>query len=166
MVIGFDKLPSSVAEMQAYPLDTQFMTVALGVAALCSYDPKAPDNYHDMLQYLMGSAQQLSPFMKSNIRDRMTQNNKWGFIGKSYFKGAVPQNDYTPEQPYTIEITENPYSYKDEGFARLFVKSGGADNARPITVRKMKNGSWVLCSDSIIGLMTDIRPPESENPWA
>ena len=104
--------------------------------------------------------------MKQNIKDRMMQNNKLGFIGKSYFKGATPSNDYTSDVPYEIEVIENDYSDDAEGYKRLFLKSGGADSPRPITLRLAKDGNYYVWSDSFIGLLADIRGLESENPWA
>ena len=73
---------------------------ALNVAAamahvFTNYDKNNTDNFYDMLQFLMGDFQPISEMMKQNIKDRMTQNDKYPFIGKSYFKGATPQNDTT-----------------------------------------------------------------------
>ena len=83
----------------------------------------------------------------------------------SYFKGAIPANDYTPVE-YEIEILKNDYSEIENGFLRLLVKSGGADSERPVTLRLAKDGNYYIWSDSCIGLLTDIRQPESSNPWA
>ena len=63
-------------------------------------------------------------------------------------------------------MKENPYSYENEGYVRLFVKSGGADSDRPVTVRKTKDGNYMLWSDTVMGLLSDIKKPESSNPWA
>ena len=61
---------------------------------------------------------------------------------------------------------DNPYTDSEEGFKRLLVKSSGADNDRPVTVRLAKDGNYYIWSDTIMGLLTDIRKPESNNPWA
>ena len=58
-----------------------------------------------------------------------------------------------------------PSSYINDGYAVLYLKSGGADAKRPITLRIKKDGNWVLWSDSILGILSDIRPPEKDNPW-
>lgn len=47
--------------------------------------------------------------------------------------------------------------------ARLFIRSGGADNPRQIDLRKAKDGKWYLWEQYIL---SDIRKPESSNPWA
>ena len=104
--------------------------------------------------------------MKQNIKDRMLQNEKYSYIGKSYFKGSTPENDYTPSSPYEIEITETPYTDVEEGYKKLFVKSGGADSLRGITLRLAKDGNYYVWSDSFMGLLSDVRPLESTNPWA
>ena len=77
--------------------------------------------------------------------------------------GLVPP---LPDKSYSVEVTEGPSSYVNEGYATLYLKSGGADSKRPITLRKKKDGNWVLWSDSILGLLSDIRKPENQNPWA
>lgn len=164
--ITFEKLYSSVDELKTYSLNTPFETAALTANILCSYTKENKDNFYNMLQVLMGEVQPLSNLMKQQIDERMAQNDKWKYIGKSYFNGANKENDYTPNTPYEIEVEENPYSYTNEGYARLLLKSSGADNERPITLRKLKDGRWLLWSDSILGLLSDIRQPESENPWA
>lgn len=104
--------------------------------------------------------------MKQQIKDRMSQNDKSSYIGKSYFIGATPDNDYNPTLPIQLEVTENIYSDENEGYKKLFVKSGGADNERGITVRLAKDGNYYVWSDSFMGLLSDIRKPESTNPWA
>ena len=72
----------------------------------------------------------------------------------------------TPQTPYEVEVIENDYSNETEGYKRLFLKSGGADSPRPITLRLAKDGNYYVWSDSFIGLLADIRQPESSNPWA
>ena len=80
-----------------------------------------------------------------------------------YFVGSTPENDYQPNAPYTVEVSENQYSYEEQGIAKLFISSGGADSPRPIKLRKAKDGKWYLWEQF---LLTDIRKPESTNPWA
>lgn len=166
MIKNFNTIFKTAAELKTQDLTDPFNTAALAVHAICNYNPDAPQECIDMLQVLFGEAQPLSNLMISQIRDRMMQNEKWKFIGKSYFVGATNTNDYTPNMPLQIEVVDNPYSYQNEGFAVLYLHSGGADSLRPITLRKMKDGRWVIWSDTIMGILTDIRTPESQNPWA
>jgi hypothetical protein len=115
-----------------------------------------------MLNHLKGP-QPLSAYDISFIADRMAQNGKIDFIAESYFNGATPQNNYTPTEPYTVVVSENPYSYQEQGYAKLYLQSGGADSPRPVNMRQAKDGKWYLWEQF---LLSDIRPPESSNPWA
>ena len=166
MIINFDKLYTTKDELIYVDRTNPYNVAALFVNIACSYNPNDDTNFIEMLQYLMGENQPISALMRQQIKDRMTQNDKYPFIGKSYFKGATPNNDYTPSIPYEIEVTENDYSRQEEGYVRLFLKSGGADSPRPITVRLAKDGNYYIWSDSFMGILSDIRPLESSNPWA
>ena len=85
------------------------------------------------------------------------------YVPRSYFKGAVPANDYKPSEPYTVTVSENPYTYQNEGYAKMFLTSGGADSQRFVMLRKAKDDKWYLWEQFIL---VGIRPPESTNPWA
>ena len=163
MVIKYDKIMNSVEDLKIIDRTNPYNVVGAFIHIICNYEN---EEFIPMLQYLYGEYQPISNLMKQSIDDRMHQNEKYKFIGKSYFKGATPENDYTPNIPLEIEVNDNPYTDQNEGYKRLFVNSGGADSERPITVRLAKDGNYYLWSDSIIALLTDIRKPESENPWA
>lgn len=159
----FTALPESLAEMQALPeakLDTPFKTAALSVCALCAY---AADKQigTEMLNWLRGprplSNAELS-FLNDRFRDGKT------YVPFSYFAGANPDNNYTPAEPFKITISTNPYSDANEGYMKLFIKSGGADNAREIVLRKRgSDGVWFLWDQF---LLPDIRTPKAADPWA
>ena len=166
MMLEFEKILESKEELEKYDRTNPNMVVALLVHTFCNYDKDNKDKMFDMLQYLMGDFQPLSPLAKQNITDRMMQNDKYPYIGKSYFVGATPANDYTPSVPYKIEVKENPYTDVEEGFKRLLVKSGGADSDRIVTVRLAKDGNYYVWSDTYMALLADIRGKESSNPWA
>lgn len=165
MVVKFDKIINSKAELETYDKTNPANVAALLIHVFCNYNPNDTDMFYDMLQYLYGEFQPLSVLMKQNIKDRMMQNEKYSFIGKSYFKGANPSNDYTPTE-FEIDVMQNDYSEPEPGFMRLFLKSGGADSPRPVTLRLAKDGKYYIWSDSCMGLLSDIRQPESNNPWA
>ncbi len=141
MLLKFDKIYNNVDELPE-DLSSPFTTAALLIHAFINYKPEDPEVCYKMIQKLMGEAQTFSNFDKSFIKDQMSQGDKWKYIGKSYFKGAVPENDYTPSEPFEIEVKENDYSYQEEGYARLLLKSGGADNERFIT---KKDERWKIC---------------------
>ena len=162
--VVFSDIPETLAGFSALPqaaMSSPFDTAAMVVAALCIY-PLNKDESIAMLNFLKGP-QPLSPREISFIADRMAQNNKAGFIGASYFNGATPQNNYMPSEPYTVVVSDGPYSYQEEGYAVLKLKSGGADHPRDVKLRKAKDGKWYLWEH---GLLVDIRQPESTNPWA
>ena len=159
--IVFNALPETPEQLRALPqaaLSTPFDTAALTVAALCRY-PQDREASLAMLEYLRGP-RPMSAMEKSFIADRFREKD---YVPRSYFVGAVPQNDYTPSMPYSITISENPYSYAEEGYAKLYLTSGGADSPRPIQLRLAKNGCWYLWEQF---LLADIRKPESSEPWA
>ncbi|MBR1796507.1 MAG: hypothetical protein IJ757_00610 [Clostridiales bacterium] len=159
--IVFEKIPESVEEFMALPQAAQtdeFEVAALTVLALCVY-PKDREQSLGMLNALRGP-RPLSEMDKQFIRDRFMDKD---YVPRSYFKGATPDNDYSVAFPATIEVSDNPYTYEQEGYAKLYLKSGGADSPRAVQLRKAKDGKWYLWDQF---LLADIRQPESSNPWA
>lgn len=159
--VVLEKLPDSVEEFKMLLDEKQtneFEVAALTVAALCMY-PKDKEICISMLNALRGP-RELSPFDIQFLRDRFADKD---YVPRSFFKGATPANDYTVSEPYTIEVQVNPYTYADEGYAKLQLQSGGADSLRPVQLRKAKDGRWYLWEQF---LLSDIRPPESTNFWA
>lgn len=159
---SFSVLPNNLAELQALPeasLDSAFKTTALTIAVLCSYE-KNPDRCIEMLNFLKGPAE-VSVYEKGFIKERL--NGKF-YKTFSFFEGATPENGYKPNVPYVITVSENPYSFNEENWATLYVTSGGADNPRPIKLRrKPSTGQWFL---NEIQCLADIRVPVEEDPWA
>jgi len=158
----FASLPANVSELQALPeasLDSAFKTTALTLVALCRYEHN-PDEAIEMLNFLKGPAE-VSTYEKQFIRERLVGKM---YKPRSYFAGATPENGYTPTVPYTITVSETPYSFDDENWATLYVTSGGADNPRPVKLRKKPStGQWFL---NDIQCLADIRVPVEEDPWA
>lgn len=159
--IAFANVPSSYEEFASLPeaeMDTPFKTAAMTVLALCVY-PNDRELSIKMLNFLRGP-RPLSGMDINFIRDRFMDKD---YVPRSYFEGATPENDYTPNKPYKITVSDNPYSYENKGYAKVFVKSGGADSPREIVLREAKDGKWYLWDQFIL---SDIRRPESTNPWA
>ena len=158
----FRALPERLAELQTLPeaaLDTPFQTAALTVCALCVY--AADKNIGaEMLNFLKGP-RPLSNHEISFLNDRFRDGQHVPF---SYFKGAVPANNYTPDEPFVITVETNPYSDANEGYKKLFIRSGGADNPREVVLRQRgSDGKWFLWDQF---LMVSIRDPKSADPWA
>ncbi|MBQ9717864.1 MAG: hypothetical protein IJV76_07710 [Clostridia bacterium] len=158
----FTALPTNVTELQALPeasLDSAFKTTALTIVALARYEQN-PDESIAMLNFLKGPAE-VSTYEKQFIRERLTGRM---YTVRSFFAGATPQNSYTPTTPYTVTVSETPYSFDNDNWATLYVTSGGADNPRPIKLRKKPStGQWFL---NDIQCLADIRVPVEEDPWA
>lgn len=159
----FSALPESLSELQAMPeasLDTPFKTAALTVCALCAY---AADRQigTEMLNWLRGprplNGQDIS-FLNDRFRDGKT------YLPFSYFSGAVPENNYTPSQPFTLTVMSNHISASEAGYMKLFIPCGGADDPRPIKLRmRGSDGKWFLWEQY---LLTGIRIPKADDPWA
>ncbi len=161
--IEFNTLPSSVNDinniLQGKRTDYN-MVCALTVVALCKYK-SSPDECYEMLNALCNPAEPITEYTKHFIRDRLRGKEYKPF---SYFKGATPENGYTPSTPYRIEIYTNSYSFLDNDYADFLLKSSGADSERKIKLRKKPStGEWFLKE---IYLLPDIRIPASEDPWA
>lgn len=160
--VVFNSLPESYEQFISLPqasMSTPFQTAAMAVLAFCFY-PNDKEVCYKMIDFLRGP-RPMNGADKQFIADRFRAKD---YVPRSYFAGATPSNDYQPVAPYTVEISENQYSYDEQGYAKLFIKSGGADSPRPIKLHKAKDGKWYLWEYSSI--LLDIRQPESANPWA
>ena len=161
--VSFDTLPKTLEEMKALPyasLQKPEEVAALCVAALAVY----PDNKEEsikMLDFLRGP-RPLSPMDQQFLRDRFMDGK--GYIPRSYFKGATPDNDYTPSSPLTIVMSDSHAQIAEEGYKILDLQSGGADSKRTVTLRnKPSTGEWFLWEQM---LLAGIREPKSSDPWA
>jgi len=157
--VAFPSLPMTLAEFKALPqasMASPYQTAGLFVVALNVY-PQNRDESIAMINSLKGP-EPLSPREINFFKEQVSKH-----LPRSYFAGATAKNDYTPSQPYTVVVSDNAYSFGTAGTARLFVKCGGADSPRPITLRQAKDGKWYLWEHS--SLLVGIRAPESSNPW-
>ena len=158
----FSSVPASADALSALPeasLDSPFKTAALTLLVLCRYE-EDPAGCFAMLDLLKGP-EPLNPYQKQFLTERLKGK---GYKPRSFFAGAVPENGYTPNTPYTVTVHENPYSFDNENWAVLWVKSSGADNMRQLKLRKKPStGQWFL---NEIQCLSDIRVPASEDPWA
>lgn len=161
-MVVFNSLPETYEQFISLPqasLSTPFDTAAMTVLAFCYY-PKDSELCYRMIDFLRGP-RPMNGSDKQFIADRFRDKD---YVPRSYFAGATPSNDYQPVAPYTVELRENQYTYSVDGMAKLFIPSGGADDPRPIQLRKAKDGKWYLWEYSSI--LLGIRQPESANPWA
>lgn len=159
--ISFPSLPKTYEEFVAMPqarLDTPFNTAAMTVVAFSCY-PADKELAIRMLNYLRGP-RPLSNMDLQFIADRFRDKD---YVPRSYFRGATHQNDYQPSVPYTVSPFTNPHSDIQQNMKRIWLESGGADSPRYVDVRLAKDGKWYLWEQYIL---SDVRPPESTNPWA
>lgn len=158
----FSALPANVDELKALPeakLDTAFKTAALTILALSRYETD-PDAAIAMLSWLKGP-EEFNGREQSFLKDRLAGK---GYKVRSFFAGAAPDNNYTPTIPYSVAVSENPYSFDEENWATMYVISSGADNPRPIKLRKKPStGQWFL---NDIQCLADVKLPVSEDKWA
>ena len=154
-------LPTSMEELQAMPgidLKDEFQVAAIVVAVLCNYE-KDPQATLEMIDFLNGPTD-VSAYTKQFIRDRLAGKQYKTF---SFFLGTSPQNNYQAKAPYKIKVSSNPYSYQNENYATLYLQSSGADNPRPISLRKKPStGQWFVVD---FNFLADIRIPVEQDEW-
>lgn len=156
--LTFDILPKSVDDIKKLgDLSSPFETAALTVLALNEY-PNNKDASIDMLNYLKGP-RALTNHEIQFLRDRFNSSD---YTVRSYFVGTSPENDYSIQTPFAITVEDNPYSYVEEGYVKLFIKSSGADTPRSVLLRR-KGEQWLLWDQF---LLSGVRPPKSMDEWA
>ncbi|MDL2248610.1 hypothetical protein LJB89_02825 [Tyzzerella sp. OttesenSCG-928-J15] len=160
--VTFACLPQTMEQFHSLPeaaLTEVYHGAALVIPALCLWN-KDKNIAIEMLQFLKGPTP-LSAYEIQFISDRLKGKD---YLPFSYFSGTLPENNYTPPQPYTLIISENRYSYQEKGYVKLTMQSGGADSPRPLQLRqKPSSGQWFLWEQM---LLSDIRQPAAADPWA
>ena len=156
--VEFDSLPQTAAEVA--PCQTPEETAALTVAALVRFTEDQETGIA-MLNVLRGP-RPLLPQEIQLLKDQLLKDRD--YVARSHFNGATPDNNYTPLQPYSVTVADSVHSYDQENYATLYIRSGGADSPRPITLRKKPStGEWFLWNH--VGLLPGIRVPASQDPW-
>ena len=159
--IKISKLPKNLSELQSMPefkLQDEFEVAALVVAVLCNFE-KDPEGTLEMIDALRGP-EPLTSSGKHFIHERLDNKQYKTF---SFFHGATPNNDYTPKEPLKIDVHSTQYSYHDNNYATLYLRSGGADSERPIQLRKKPStGQWFVVD---FNFLSDIRIPASQDAW-
>lgn len=149
----FSVLPKTAEEllsMKESALASPFQTACLTVLALARYE-KSPKDCIAMLNHLKGAP--MSVYETQFLHERLSGK---GYLLRSFFSGSSPKNNYQPSVPYSLTLEETPYSYAQEGFVSLYVRSSGADFPRQIKLR-MKGKQWLLWEQF---LLAEIRAPE------
>ena len=151
----FPVLPATLAELVASPyndLRTPINTAALFIVALNTYSQNREESIA-MINHLRGS----NPMSTDDVcflDESLAKNNAENRMARSYLEGATTQNGYTPSQPNTVVIIDNPYTYlaTNNGakeYAHLLIQRGGTDNPRSITMRNV-GGLWYLWEYAVL----------------
>ncbi|MEI6503991.1 MAG: hypothetical protein WCP21_23510, partial [Armatimonadota bacterium] len=116
----------------------------------------------DLGKQLIMEMSRYKEWSENNHRMLLERMESMPHIYRSYAAGATPDNAYQMDpQSYELvfsgEVNLKPYADKAEGeFAKLFVRSGGADAPRSLTLQRNNAGQYKVYEFSSLNL--DIRP--------
>ena len=161
MLVTLNQIPGTLQEFRMCPqmdLSRPENTCVMLLCALQLYikDREAGVAAMNMLR----GPRPMTPYDSQFLRDRLRDK---AYLPMAYFEGAMPQNNYTPTQPYVLHVLPDPRPQDIEaGYIRVFLKTAGADSARPVKLRQ-KGGLWYLWEYSSI--LSGIRIPAEYDPW-
>lgn len=159
--VVFDVLPRTAEDIEAlleyYPLSDPRHTGAFFIASLVRYVDSADDGLA-MIDVLRGP-RPMNGMEQDFIKDRLRDKT---YLPGAYFEGAAPENDYTPDTPWTLIVYDDTME-AEEGYRYIQVATTGADSRRRITLRE-KDGQYYLWEYS--NVLTGIRLPASLDSWS
>jgi hypothetical protein len=79
------------------------------------------------------------------------------YVARSYLLGATPGNGYQPSEPLRIRWKRHAQPAPAPGRVRIMLLCSGADNPRPVTLRRDPQGLWKV--DEASSLFVGVRPP-------
>ena len=160
IAVTYRQFPQSAADMQElvdeFGCEDERNVAAFFMASLVRFTESADDCF-SMIDVLRGP-QPLSSAQKSQIKDSLSDKK---YLPRTYFEGAIPKNEYKPDDPWTVVVYDDPVS-APEGYAYVMVKSGGADSKRRIVMRTKDDQSYLW---EYYGVLLSVRLPASEDPW-
>ncbi len=186
----FSTVPTCYEDIVQYSLDSPYKTMALAALAFRTWTPEDPTDCEEMLSYLTNTAvekpgsvdaeshklcyafSEYAPW-KSFLRERMTQNNKYRFIGNAYLNGATPANEYTPNTPISVTVRQSVYDpFRAESdtspeIKQVLIDIAGDENPRYSLFYRDQRGDWRIFGDNWLGLLTDVQiggNPAIEDP--
>ena len=158
--VTFEQMPQTARDLQAllevYPQSDARNAGAFFIASLVRYLDSTDDG-HEMIDLLRGP-RPMNDMDKDFLKDRLREKS---YLPGAYFEGATPENDYTPDTPWTLLVYDDPMN-AEEGYLYIQVETTGADSRRRITLRE-KDGQYYLWEYS--NVLTGIRLPASQDPW-
>ena len=160
MQVVIQKIPENLQEFETLAAKGRqpehICALFLCALALFDRDKDAGTAAMDILR----GPRPMTPYDCQFLRDRLRGK---AYLPLAYFEGATPENGYTPRQPFTLLVGSNHTSNVEEGYCKLFIPCGGADDPRPIKLRRKGSGQWFLWEQQ---LLTGIRIPQVADPWA
>lgn len=110
----FDALPRTAGDIEAlleyYPLSDPRHAGALFIASLVRYVDSAADGLA-MIDVLRGP-RPMNGMEQNFIKDRLRDKT---YLPGAYFEGAAPENDYTPDTPWTLIVYDDAME-AEEGY--------------------------------------------------
>ena len=153
----------------------RFVVTALYFCALRAYDPKNEAAFDDMMRELIDSptakkvggtyGASTAQNCKNELKEHIDGLDKYTYIGKSYFKGAKPENQYTPDNPPAVVLEDFVYAAEPStqygtDIYKITVRFAGDDSERHLSVYKdIEDGKWYIFSDTYLGFTADIKRP-------
>lgn len=155
--------------------DGRFLVAALYFCALKAYTPDNENEFDEMMRVLIDSPTAISlnakygsstaQNTKMNLKKKLFGVYKYTYMGNAYFKGATPENQYTPDNPPAVVLEDYVYAAQPSemygtDIYKITVRFAGDDSERLLSVYKDKeDGQWYIFSDSYYGFTADIRRP-------
>ena len=156
----FARLPQDLAELQALPevsMTDPFAMAALTVTALCRFEGDRDVCVCSITCAGPGRC------WGSTCRTCATV---WERRAISRFLSLSARRHPTTirQQPYTVMISgAEDAATRASDRCQMLIQSGGADSPRPVDLRRKGDGTWWLWDQF---LMSDIRVPVKDDPWA
>lgn len=159
--VTFHQLPQTAQDVEAlleiYPRSDARNVSAFFLASLVRY-VDSPDDAFAMIDVLRGP-QPMSDADKAFMKERLSDKL---YLPRAYFEGAVPKNEYQPDEPWVLIVYDDPVT-PPEGYSYTQVKTSGADSSRRIVTRLKDDLNYLW---EYNGILLSIRLPASEDPWA
>ena len=161
--------------------DGRFLVAALYFCALKAYDPKNETEFDNMMRVLVDSptakkigtgsiyGSSTAQNTKNELKEKLFGKTKYTYLGNAYFKGATPENQYTPDNPPAVVLEDYVYAAEPSttygtDIYKITVRFAGADSERLLSVYKDKeDGQWYIADGTYYGFVADIRRPNISN---
>ena len=158
----FTKLPTTLEDIESFFAEAEpndgtynyggFNAMAATICAACTFaggsNPSDPffskDPVRSMFEYINGPNIDIARSQMDNAISSMKSAIQacGSNVYKSYFNGATPENNYTPSEPFVLEMYKGPYYIEGKETITgdrpttymILVKSNGADSERYIDV--------------------------------